>query len=255
MMNPRHKVRKKAANSLTPHSGWARNAAVNQVGNTMNSTATFKKVGLMAGLATLAINVQGATLLGPTAYLSSADSPWAAYIGTSIVLEDFEDGALNVAGVTASIGDVIPPGWVGLIDSVDADDGVIDGSGLDGHSWFTLNPPLTFDFTTSATLPTHVGIVWTDGGNDITFEAFDNLGVSLGTVVGTHADGVYTGTTAEDRFYGAINAAGISKITFGASGGIEVDHLQFGTVPEPATCAMFAGLGLMAFAGYRRARK
>jgi len=52
-------------------------------------------------------------------------------------------------------------------------------------------------------------------------------------------DGSAAGGTAEDRFFGAINAGGIQsfQISMGNSTDWEVDHLQFGlaAVPEPST--------------------
>src|SRR5512141_1045829 len=127
------------------------------------------------------------TFLGPTPYLSKADSPFIADINAGhVYLETFECGNLTVPGVTPSSGTVIPPGFEGLIDSVDADDGVIDGSGLNGHSLFTTDGAtgitFTFNQTTLEAFPTEVGIVWTDGDTAVTFEAFDSLGASLGTI-------------------------------------------------------------------------
>jgi len=173
--------------------------------------------------------------LGPTPYLSKADSPFLADINAGkIYLEDFECGVLTVPGVTLSAGTIIPPGFEGFIDSVDGDDGVIDGSGLGGHSLFSgsgsAGITFTFDQTVLGAFPTKAGIVWTDGGGTTTFEAFDSLGVSLG-VVGpvSIADGSNSGTTGEDRFFGVTNAGGISAIKISnSSGGIEVDHLQYG---------------------------
>src|SRR5258708_4956916 len=85
------------------------------------------------------VRLNAATFFGPTPYLSSADIPAGLYTsGAPTVLENFEDGNLDPS-IIASGGRVVPPGSEGLIDSVDADDGVIDGSGLNGHSWFTDN--------------------------------------------------------------------------------------------------------------------
>jgi hypothetical protein len=117
---------------------------------------------------------------GLTPYLSLGDIPVGFYAGgLPAGLEDFEDGDLDF-GILASAGAVIPPGFPGLIDSVDGDDGVIDGSGLAGHSWFfgTGSTGVTFTFT--GPLPTAAGIVWTDGAGATTFEAFGPGMVSLG---------------------------------------------------------------------------
>ena len=173
----------------------------------------------------------GGTFTGPTPYLSRADSPFAAELNAGhVYLEDFECGSILVPGVTASSGSVIPPGFEGLIDSVDADDGVIDGSGLNGHSFFTSNSvTFTFDQTTLGAFPTVAGIVWTDGDTPVTFEAFDSVGASLGTIGPVLLqDGSNAGGTAEDRFFGVTFAGGISKITISNAGGLEVDHLQYG---------------------------
>ena len=175
-----------------------------------------------------------ADLLGPTPYLQFSDSPFASINFSSgyFYLEDMEDGAFNVPGVTQDFGVVIGPS--GLTDSVDADDGVIDGSGTNGHSLFSGGGSTGITFTFHADvlgqLPTHAGVVWTDGLNNIHFEAFDANNNSLGQLTGSHADDSFSGTTAEDRFYGAINlAGGISKIHISNdAGGIEVDHLQYG---------------------------
>jgi hypothetical protein len=196
-----------------------------------------------------------ATYLGPTAYTSRADSPFeTATFGFCV--EDFENGKFDVPGATGN-GTAIGPG--GLTDSVDGDDGTIDGSGTGGRSYFSgsglTGIIVTFDVTRTNGLPTEVGIVWTDGGlnADVTFEAFDADGVSLLGPNGpnAHADASNGGTTAEDRFYGATNPTGISKIVVSnPGGGIEVDHIQLdrcilcgdanGDLDVTATDALFA---------------
>jgi len=91
---------------------------------------------ILVALSTPAANAT-ITLFGPTPYLSAADSPFnLSGRGTTFFLEDFEDGLINTPGLNISQvfggATVNPPG--SLTDSVDADDGVIDGSGTAGHS-------------------------------------------------------------------------------------------------------------------------
>src|SRR5262249_35439934 len=141
-------------------------------------------------------------------------------------------------------------------DSVDADDGVIDGSGLNGDSYFngcgSCGVTFHFDANALGELPDYAGMVWTDGAGTITFEAFDEHGNSLGIINGFDADGSNNGETAEDRFFGMFNSGGISAIKLSnASGGIELDHVQYGfasessAVPEPAVWSLM----VLAFAG------
>ncbi len=211
----------------------------------------FERLFKTTGLAALVIistvitaPVSASTVFfGPTPYLSSSDIPAGFYAGgTPLVLEDFEDDSLDF-GITASIGTVIGPEF-GLTDSVDADDGNIDGSGSDGHSWFGGNNTgpggITFTFPD---LPTAAGVVWTDGGGStVTFEAFGPGMTSLGTI-GPVAlqDGGFVGGTAEDRFFGVQHSDGVLAIKLtNSAGGIEADHVQSGVaVPEPGTSMLF----------------
>jgi hypothetical protein len=199
---------------------------------------------------------------GPTPYLQASESPFSGVGLSYFFLEDFEDALLNTPGVSSSAGGVTGPG--GITDSVDADDGAIDGSGQAGRSFFgggSVGFTFTFDESVLGAFPTHAGIVWTDGAafNEVTFEAWDALGVSLGTIVAPNiGDGNFLSGTAEDRFFGVSNEGGISQIRIfnsvmsGGGSGIEADHLQYGgervqAVPEPATLLLVgAGLGLVA---------
>ncbi len=213
---------------------------------------------LLFGLAGQAVAVP--VFFGPTSYLSSADIPAGFYSGGSpTFLEDFEDGTLD-GGMIASTGSVIPPGWVGLIDSVDADDGSIDGSGSAGHSWFysSGSTGVTFTFQNAVTA---AGIVWTDGAGSTTFQAYRGATL-LGSIQATVATSGYTGQTDEDSFFGVQDMDGITSIRLSnSSGGIELDHVQYGdaatttvpTVPEPATLVLM-GLGL-AGVGFSKRRK
>ncbi len=185
--------------------------------------------------------------IGPSPYLSSADSPFAGIGFAAFYLEDFEDGLVNTPGLGAGAGTVLFPSF--QTDSVDADDGSLDGSGADGHSWFsdqvTSNFTFTFDADVLGDYPTHAGLVWTDVGiattpgfGDVTFEAFGPGGASLGAIDSAAlGDGSVHGETAEDRFFGWTDPGGIAQITISMPDSVdwEVDHVQYGIVPEPAT--------------------
>ena len=183
-----------------------------------------------------------ATFYGPASYLSSRDSPFFGTKFSYFYLEDFEDGSLNTPGVTASSGWSVISGN-NDVDSVDADDGVIDGKGNTGKSFFSnfVSNRLTFTFNAAAlggNLPTHAGIVWTDANasanrRQVEFSALDSSGTSLGSIGPFElGDNVINGTTAEDRFLGVYNPSGISSITISMPGSNnwEVDHLQYGSV-------------------------
>jgi len=213
-------------------------------------------------------------LLESGGYSSFADSPFYGNTLNVFYLEDFEDGLFNTPGVTAvaNTPGVTPGVYSGqAADSVDGDDGAIDGSGSAGHSLAGIpNVPaedlgFTFSFDAAALggLPTHAGIVWTDGGHGVStqFEAFDADGVSLGVIGPVQTgDNSWYGTTAEDHFFGVIYDGGILGFTIRDPGGVnnlEVDHLQYGrnaAVPEPGVLPLL-GSCLVVLTGYNRRRK
>ena len=116
----------------------------------------------------------GPIFVGPTPYMSAADSPFNGGTYSYFFLEDFEDAQLNTLGAAASGGNVI--GSDVYVDSVEG--------GSAGHSWYSgfvfESFTFTFDPVALGALPTHVGIVWTDIGwnaarsyyDDVVFEAF-----------------------------------------------------------------------------------
>ncbi len=193
----------------------------------------------------------GAVFYGPSGYLSFTNSPFDAAGFEFFHLESFEDGLLNTPGVVVNTGwMVIGPGT--LTDSVDADDGLIDGSGAGGYSLLSggvhSNLVVTFDTNSlGGHLPTHVGVVCTDVGavafgefcvGDVTLTALDATGGVLGSITATNlgngaALGSGPGATSEDRFFGVSNPGGISSITLSVNNSVdwEVDHLQYGFQP------------------------
>lgn len=190
----------------------------------------FHLAAAMATVPLLATAASAQTYLGPTPYLSRADTPLGL---TKPTLDDLEDGALDIVGVSADHGAVYGP--TAICDSVDGDDGVIDGSGTAGHSFFygsgSTGITFTFDDAAIGGFPTSAGVTWTDAGANasVSFEAFDANGASFG-VYGPFkiADSSNYGTTGEDRFFGIANRGGISAIHVeNSSGGIEVDHVQY----------------------------
>lgn len=218
--------------------------------------ALLSTVGMLGGLAVETVGA--ATLLPPTPYLSIADSPIGTPANEFYYLEDFEDGNLSTSGVTLTGASIVTaPG--DFTDSVDGDSGPIDGFGNSGRSLLSAAGTNTFAFQFDplvlGKLPTRVGIVWTDVGavvdgplgvGTVIFEAFGPANESLGTTVANLlGDGAITGATGEDRFFGAINPAGISRFTISMPNSTdwEVDHLQYLRVPEPAAIFLaFFGL-------------
>ncbi|MGE0859680.1 MAG: hypothetical protein AB7I01_08020, partial [Gammaproteobacteria bacterium] len=200
-----------------------------------------------------------ATFIISSPYLEFADSPFAALAAgnPNFHLETFEDGALDTLGASATAGVVIGPDP--QADSVDGDDGSIDGSGAGGHSWYlggVSSVTFSFDAGVLGALPTHVGVVWTDVGttpsgfptgmDDVLIRVFDGQGNSLGFAGADGLGDIFTfGGTSEDRFLGAIFEGGISKlqiVSLSGSTDWEVDHLQYGTaapVPVPGAALLF----------------
>lgn len=187
---------------------------------------------------------------GPSPYQSEADTP-AGFVPVAdcdecvLGLETFEDGTLDF-GLQIDEGQVIGPGFStgsdNLTDSVDGDDGIIDGTGQTGDGGFSY---FSFGNTFTVQMPSlmqSAGLVWTDGDPAITnviFEAFDENGNSLGTVeAGAIADDSFMGTTGEDRFFGVSYGDGVTtgvtsiQITNVGGLGIEIDHIQFANCSE-----------------------
>lgn len=217
---------------------------------------------LMATATVLSLAIGPAAMAGSTVYFNSsqhyytaADSPCAS--ASNFHLENFESGALTLAGVTAIHGHVKGPS--SSTDSVDGDDGNVNGSGKTGHSYSSgSSKSITFKFSSgNQGMPTMAGLVWTDGhaNSTIVFKAWDKSGNLIGKIKVTLGDLMHSGQTGEDRFLGMASTKGISKIKIASNyAGFEIDHLQFGygynfaVVPLPPALGMgvagLAGLGL-----------
>ena len=216
----------------------------------------------LSGLCLVVFSVadcQAATrLFGPARYLSEADSPFdLSELGTSFFLEDFEDSELNTPGLSP-IGVLIRmPG--SSTDSVDGDDGNVNGDGtlgsslepsftlcnhgVDASCWWSFG--LNFDPVFDGQLPNAVGFVVTDSAirEDITLTFYDDHGdvIAITTESGL-GDSLDNGGTDEDRFLGLANAGGISTLWIRSAQRFEIDHLQYGNLP--AVLCDFSGDGL-----------
>jgi hypothetical protein len=226
-----------------------------------------------AAVLTTALAAQAGSVGPVKPYLSSADSPFNPASFTYFHLETFEDGALNTPGVTANTGFPTGQGFGGtIIDSVKGDGNCPQASAPNPcNSYFASgNPGIVFTFNagTLGSLPTAVGIVWTDGGfsADATLEAFGLGMVSLGSITAADiGDGTNFGTTDEDTFLGWTDLNGILAISIrdNGGGGIEVDHLQYGggerTIPGPSVPApptlLLVGLAVAGIAAAGRRRR
>lgn len=207
----------------------------------------------------------GPIWFGPTHYTSEADRPdmfgVMADCECSIITENFEDELIDI-GVSLSPGEIIGPdfnsGLPKLVDSVDIDDGSINGSGNDGHSFYAVGNRVTLTFAEPVKA---AGVVWTDGPMEaerVILEAFDINGDLLGAqAFDIDPDGSYQGTTDEDRFVG-LQIEGISSLVVRQSGGgtgIEIDHVTFthACVPEPTSVGLVI-VGAFSLLALRRRR-
>lgn len=113
----------------------------------------------------------------PTPYFSFNDSPFKSIQDKNqfsyFYLEDFEDVVLNILGVVASSMSITSLSTTTFpnstqTDSVDGDDGIIDGFGRNGHRLFDRGNGtiggirFIFNRNTLGAFLTYVGIVWTD---------------------------------------------------------------------------------------------
>ena len=176
---------------------------------------------------------------------------------------DFIIGGFKYPGAKLAYGNI----EIGC--SVDADDGAIDGSGSNGWSISAVpyiqignedivyNLEIDFDAQKLGFLPTAVGMVLTTPATG--FSVYDAAGNREDFLTNNLVFSSDPNVTSDDRFIGAINPDGISKITIGARLSYSsaeqvatIDHLQYGLlVPEPATWPLLAA-GCLSLFPFRR---
>lgn len=215
------------------------------------------------------------TFLGPIPYRSAADSPFnLSGLGTTFFLEDFEDFEANAPGLSTYLG-------TGISNSVDADDGHIDGFGLMGVSAHTLRivdtgttsigiSQLDFDKNVLGFLPTAVGMVITSarerfpGALHTWLIVRDSEGQVL-TEIDTTAIQSTGHDASDDFFIGIASSVGIAGLDFGVNvltvpfpGGsptVWFDHIQYGLlVPEPNSIVILCVLCFLATSRTRTIR-
>ncbi|HTQ39158.1 MAG TPA: PEP-CTERM sorting domain-containing protein [Pirellulales bacterium] len=201
-----------------------------------------------------------------TPYYQKSDSA-LVYTSAGYHLDDFEDGfSINDTGVTVTSLN----GWFDVGGySVDADDGVIDGSGNNGHSLEVVTAggqsEATFTFNSGVLggLPLSAGLVVTacDGGGTMVFTVYD----SSNNVSGTYTLNAPFATqpTSDDFLLWGSDPAGISKVDLTYNNAFThmfVDHFQYDMlntvpVPEPASLVLAATGGGLAFLLLRRRKQ
>lgn len=203
-------------------------------------------------------SVGAATFHPATAYVQGGDASPFFSGGSAVFVEDFEDNAIDPF-ITQATGKILPPNFIveagNLTDSVDGDDGSVDGAGTGGRSFYNGGRSILISFAEPVE---RAGLVWTDAdpsSSGVMLEAFDASGLSLGVFdYGSLASAGVGGETNEDRFIGATDPAGIASLlvtNLPGGLGIEIDHIQWQAVstPEPSAIVYaflaLIGLGLL----------
>ena len=168
---------------------------------------------------------------------------------TYFFLEDIQDGQFDVPGATLTSSQVRTNNGRngstnsgGNADSIDEDDGSVDGSVGNPRGGIRFGTRVDFSIGVLGQLPNHVGYALAGDSPTVSITAFNSSDVQLGTVTAT-AD-------VRAAFVGLTTTEGISYVTLT---GTETDHFQYGylAVPEPSTTALL-GLGGLALILRRR---
>ncbi len=203
-------------------------------------------------------------VIGPFPYGGVEDSPFPEFgIEESFVLEDFEDGQLNVPGVMLADRSSVFVGETSITTRVAAYS-ANSVEGFDDGGQFLLTTPtvcalsyppqcpssisLVFDHETFGSLPTYVAFVWTDAVrlDQRRFHPLAKISVSdsQGQVIDNlelqplPARDELGDVTSDDILLGFVAHEGISQLDFSVTtdqegGVLSVDHLQFGFAALP----------------------
>ena len=213
----------------------------------------MKNVSLLSGsvlsgvaLATLVASVAMAGDGAPTmprvdGYRSPTDSPASGPVALpdSLIIENFESEVLQ-PGLSVSSGTVSDG------NSVDADDGLLDGSAngksLGLGSWFPFEPSnvtLTFGADDIGGAPRFAGVVVTDAsgvedklGNPVAISVTLTVYLTDGTSLSNVFDILSQPANATDDVFigvdlGALSLTGIDSIAVSAATPIAIDHVQY----------------------------
>ncbi len=190
------------------------------------------------------------------AYRGLGDSPFHDFgVDGTLLVEDFEDGLLNLPGVTLLDDTSIHAGrrFIGSGFSVaaDSEDGA-EGRSLEAKpSICTATFPeqcparvhFAFDDQAFGTLPTYAGFAWTDAVRGSDQDVHPIAHVKVFEADGTASDLVIRhlparsdlpDRNADDIFVGFMNEQGIASLevlvvsTLGEGGHLALDHLQIG---------------------------
>jgi hypothetical protein len=216
----------------------------------------------ITGVLLPATSASGAATTGiTTPYLSIANSPLVT-ASPGYQLDTFESGALTLPAVTLTTlhGSSVDPH-----SSVDADDGVVDGNGLNCKTLTVITQANTTGATFSVsnvilgTYPKSAGIAVTvDIANPLIFTVFDSSNAVSGTLTIPNSNAL--DPSNDDFLLWASDPAGISAISVSSTNAaiaLHLDHLQFDTIntisiPEPGT---FAGAMVIGISGLFAARR
>lgn len=199
----------------------------------MSTRSALSSLVAVASFASLAAASGVLVTVPPNSYRSVADSALFGVMSLDdeFRCETFEDGLVNTLGLSVGGGSIVAPSPT--TDSVDSDDGSLDGSGTGGRCYrVAAGGTATISFASGPLggFPERCGFAWTDGGqgSTLTLTITTGTGAIVTRTAGPLGDGADDGATAEDRLVAISHSDGIQSIAVVATGGgFEFDHVQY----------------------------